>query len=58
MDAQVGAQMINKCKTQMMRKGLYNVKKPPMRGDGKKIVEYCSMQMNPNVLICIHKLNF
>ena len=28
--------MINKCKAQMMRKGLYNVKKPPMRGDEKK----------------------
>ena len=29
MGAQVGVQMINKSKAQMIRKGLYNIEKPP-----------------------------
>ena len=29
MGAQVEVQMINKCKAQMIRKNLYNAKKPP-----------------------------
>ena len=29
MGAQVGVQVINKCKVQIIRKGLYNVEKPP-----------------------------
>ena len=28
---------------------------PHKRGGGKK-AEYCGMQRNPNVLVCIHKL--
>ena len=28
-------------------------------GGGRKIkAEYCGMQRNPNVLVCIHKLSF
>ena len=29
MGAQVGLQVINKCKVQMIRKNLYNIEKPP-----------------------------
>ena len=29
MDTQVGIQVINKCKVQMIRKDLYNVEEPP-----------------------------
>ena len=36
MGAQVGVQIINKCKVQMMRKSLYNVEKPPMRRGREK----------------------
>ena len=37
MGAQVGVQVINKCNVQIIRKGLYNVEKPPMkRGEQKK----------------------
>ena len=36
MGAQVEVQMINKCKAQMIRKNLYNVKKPPWSRGGKK----------------------
>ena len=35
--AQMGVQVINKCKVQIIRKGLYNVEKPPIkRGEQKK----------------------
>ena len=36
MGAQVGVQMINKCKTQVIRKSLYNVEKLPWRRGRKK----------------------
>ena len=36
MGAQMGVQVINKCKVQMIRKSLYNVEKPPMKGGQKK----------------------
>ena len=36
MGAQVGVQIINKCKVQMIRKSLYNVEKPPWRSGSKK----------------------
>ena len=36
MGAQMGVQMINKCKVQMIRNSLYNVEKPPWRGANKK----------------------
>ena len=36
MGAQVGVQMINKCKTQMMKNSLYNVEKPPRERGEKK----------------------
>ena len=34
MGSQVEVQMINKCKAQMIKKGLYNVEKPPWKGGG------------------------
>ena len=36
MGAQVGVQIINKCKAQMMRNSLYNVEKPPREEEEKK----------------------
>ena len=36
MGTQVGIQVINKCKVQIIRKSLYNVEKPPWRGQKKE----------------------
>ena len=57
MGTQMGLQMIDKCKTRMIRKSLYNVEKPSWGGGEtrKKGKEYFSMQKNPNVVICIHE---
>ena len=55
MGNQVGIQVINKCKIQMIRKDLYNMEELPWSGGQKKSErEYCSMLNNPNIVIYIY----
>ena len=56
MGAQVGVQVINKCKVQMIRKSLYNVEKPPWRGESEKEEENTvACKKNSNVVIYVYK---
>ena len=56
MGTQVGIQIINKCKVQMIRNELYNVKESPWGSGGEKEREreYRSILNNLNIVISIH----
>ena len=49
--AQVGVWMINKCKTQIIGKGIYNMQRSPKREDGKKERR---LERSLTALICIY----